>query len=155
MPPCERCAQEAWGPRCQHCALRKVGCSLISMKWRAEKKEGKQRLVSEEEEENSAAPMMELSDGFMEQIEAMAKELRRISGGIQALVEGVGKLGEVMEQLEKVGVEKVEKKVETEPVQKVDKGMKTEILLEEESEDNSEEDKEQDEDKEMDRDKEK
>jgi hypothetical protein len=125
------------------------------MKWRAEKKEGKQRLVSEEEEENSAAPMMELSDGFMEQIEAMAKELRRISGGIQALVEGVGKLGEVMEQLEKVGVEKVEKKVETEPVQKVDKGMKTEILLEEESEDNSEEDKEQDEDKEMDRDKEK
>jgi hypothetical protein len=30
-------------------------------------------LVSEEGEEDLAAPMMELSDGFMEQMEAMAK----------------------------------------------------------------------------------
>jgi hypothetical protein len=63
------------GPRCQRCALRKVGCSLVGMKQRVDKKEGKQRLVLEGGEENLAAPMIELSDGFMEQMEAMAKEL--------------------------------------------------------------------------------
>jgi hypothetical protein len=129
------------------------------MKQRVEKKEGKQRLVLEGGEENSAAPMMELSDGFMEQMEAMAKELKRISGGIWALVEGVRKLTEVMKRSEKVGVEKAEKEVEMEPVQKADKGMETEILSEEESENDSEEEKEEDKvenrDKEMDRDKEK
>jgi hypothetical protein len=96
--------------------LRKVRCSLVGMKWRVEKKEGRQRLVSEDGEENSAAPMMELSDGFIEQMETMAKELRRISGEIWALVEGVGKLADVMEWSERVGVEKVEKEVEMEPV---------------------------------------
>jgi hypothetical protein len=109
-------------------------------------------------EEDLVAPMMELSDGFMQQMEAMAKELRRISGGIWALVEGVGKLAEVMEWSEKVGVKKVEKEVETKFVQKADKGMETEILSEKESKDDSEEEKEEDKvengDKEMDRDKE-
>jgi hypothetical protein len=61
-----------------------------------EKKEGNRRLVSEGREGNSVAPMMELSDGFMEQVEVIAKELRSINGGIWALVEGVGKLTEVL-----------------------------------------------------------
>jgi hypothetical protein len=110
MPPCERCAQAdevcLWkvrGPGCQCCVLRMVGCSLVRMKRRTEKKEGKWRLVLEEGEENLVASIMELSDRFMEQMEAMAKELRRISRGIRALVEGVGKLAEVMERSEKVG----------------------------------------------------
>jgi hypothetical protein len=104
------------------------------------------------------APMMELTDGFMKQMEAMEKELRRIGGGIWALVKGVGKLTEVMEQSEKMGTEKAEKEVETEIIQKVDKGMKMEIFSEKESEDNSEEEKEEDKkgngDKEMDGDEE-
>jgi hypothetical protein len=124
------------------------------MKQRVDEKEGKQRLVSEGGEKDLAAPMMELLDRFMEQMEAMAKELRRISGGIWALAEGVGKLAEVMERLEKVGAEKAENEVETEFVQKADKGTETEILLEEESEDDSKEKKEEDKaengDKEMD-----
>jgi hypothetical protein len=93
------------------------------MKRRIDKKEGQWRLVSEGGEEDLAAPMIKLSDGFMEQMEAMAKELRRISERIRALVEGVGKLAEVTEWLEKVGVEKVEKEVETEFIQKADKGI--------------------------------
>jgi hypothetical protein len=51
-----------------------------------EKKEGKRRMLSEGIEEGSVA-LLEHSDGVMEQVEAMAKELRRISGGIEALVE--------------------------------------------------------------------
>jgi hypothetical protein len=41
-----------------------------------EEKEGKRRLLSEGLEEGSVAPL-ELSDRVMEQVEAMAKELRR------------------------------------------------------------------------------
>jgi 23S rRNA A1618 N6-methylase RlmF len=104
------------------------------MEQRIDKKEGKQRLVLEGGEEDSVAPMIELIDGSMEQMEAMAKELRRISGGIWALVKGVGKLMEVMERLKKMGAEKVEKEVETEIIQKGNKRMETEILSEEESE---------------------
>jgi hypothetical protein len=66
----------------------------------SEKKEGKKRLMSEGLEEGSVAPL-ELSDGVMEQVEAMAKELRKISGGLLALVEGVGKLTEVVAGLGK------------------------------------------------------
>jgi hypothetical protein len=72
------------------CGQRKVGCSLVGLKRKmSEKKEGKRRLLSEGLEEGSVAPL-ELSDGVMEQVEAMAKKLRRISGGIEALVEVVG-----------------------------------------------------------------
>jgi hypothetical protein len=84
----------------------------------SEKKEGKKRMVSEE---GSVAPMMELSDGFMEQVEAIAKELRSISGGIWALVEGVGKLMEAMEGVGKKETRKEDKETETEGVQKTDK----------------------------------
>jgi hypothetical protein len=144
MPPCKRCMKaneaclrKAQGPGCQRCVQRKVGCSLVGMKRRTDKKEGKWRLVSERAEEDLVALMMELSDGFMEQMEAMAKELRRIGGGIWALIEGVGKLTEVMERSEKMGADKVEKEVETEVIQKVDKEMEMEILSEEESEEGS------------------
>jgi hypothetical protein len=53
--------------------------------------------VTEDVEEGLMAPM-ELSDKVMEQIEAMAKELRKISGAIWALIEGVRKLTEVVKE---------------------------------------------------------
>jgi hypothetical protein len=59
---------------------------------------------------------LELSDGVMEQVEAMAKELRWISGGIQALVEGVGRLTEAVIGLRKTEVEKRNREIETEIV---------------------------------------
>jgi hypothetical protein len=127
-PPCDRCVQadeaclqKAQGPGCQCCVQRKVGCSLVRIKQRIEKKEGKQRLVSEGGEENSAAPMMELLDGFMEQMEAMAKELKNISGGIWVLVEGIRRLTEVVEEIGKEEVRKEDKETETEDVQRMDK----------------------------------
>jgi hypothetical protein len=49
-----------------------------------EKKEGKKRMTWEGVEEESVV-LLELSDGVMEQVEAMAKELRKISGEIKAL----------------------------------------------------------------------
>jgi hypothetical protein len=73
-----------------------------------EKKEGKRRLLSEGLEEGSVA-LLEFSDGVIEQVEAIEKELRRISGGILALVEGVGKLTEAVVGLEKKEVERRDK----------------------------------------------
>jgi hypothetical protein len=124
---------------------RKAKCSLVGIKWRVEKKEGKWRLVSEEGEENSAAPTMELSDRFMEQVEAIAKELRNISGGIWALVEGVGRLTEAVEGIGKEEGRKEHKETETEDVRRMDKQMETErkkIDSEEEEESEEEEGKE-------------
>jgi hypothetical protein len=99
---------------------------LVRIKWRIEKKEGKRRLISERGEENSAAPMMELSDGFMEQVEAIVKELRNISGGIWVLVEGIGRLMEVVDKIGKEEVRKEDKEMETEDVQRMDKQIETE-----------------------------
>jgi hypothetical protein len=124
---------------------RKVGCSLVGFKRRVEKKEGKRRLVSEGREENSAAPMMELLDGFMEQVEAIAKELRNISGGIWVLVKGIGKLTEVVEGVGKEGVRKEDKEMETEDVWRMNKQTETERRekdSEEEEESEEEEGKE-------------
>jgi hypothetical protein len=108
-----------------------------------ERKEGKRRLVLEGGQENPAAPMMELSDGFMEQVEAIAKELRNISGGIWALVEGVGKLTEAMEGVGKEEIRKEDKETEMEDVQRMDKQTETERREEDsEEEDESEEEEE-------------
>jgi hypothetical protein len=107
----------------------------------SEKKEGKKRMVSEGLEEGSAAPL-ELSDGVMEQVEAMAKELRNISGGIWALVEGVGKLMKAMEGVGKEGIRKEDKEMETEDVQRMDKQTETE-RREEDSEGEEESEKEE------------
>jgi hypothetical protein len=96
----------------------------------SEKKEGKRRMLSEGLEEGSVA-LLEFSDGVMEQVEAMAKELRKISGGLLALVEGVGKLTEVVTGLEKKEVERKDKETETETVQRVDREVATEIVEEE------------------------
>jgi Asp-tRNA(Asn)/Glu-tRNA(Gln) amidotransferase C subunit len=93
----------------------------VGLKWKTlEKKEGKKRMMSEGLEEGSVAPL-EFSDGVMEQVEAMAKELRNISGGIWALVEGIGKLTEVVEGVGKEGVRKEDKETEMEDVQRMDK----------------------------------
>jgi hypothetical protein len=86
---------------------------------------GKKRMMSEGLEEGSVAPL-EFSDGVMEQVEAMAKELRNISGGIWALVEGIGRLMEVVEEVGKEEVKKEDKEAETEDVQRMDKQTETE-----------------------------
>jgi hypothetical protein len=112
----------------------------------SEKKEGKRRLLLEGLEKGSVAPL-ELSDGVMEQVEAMAKELRRISGGIEVLVEVVGRLTEVVTGLEKKEVEKEDKGTETEIVQRVDWEVEME-LVEEESEGEEEEEEKEDDGKE-------
>jgi hypothetical protein len=91
----------------------------------SEKKEGKKRMMSEGLEEGSVAPL-ELSDGVMEQVKAMVKKLRSISGGIWALVEGIGRLTEVVEGISKKGVRKEDKEMETEDVQRMDKQTETE-----------------------------
>jgi hypothetical protein len=113
---------------------------LVGLKQKiSEKKEGKKRMLSEGLEEGSVAPL-ELSDGVMEQVEAMAKELRKISGGLLALVEGVGKLMEVVVGLGKKEGRKEDKEMETEGVQRMDK--QTEM---EKRDDDSEEEKESEE----------
>jgi hypothetical protein len=143
----EPCLQKVRGPGCQHCGQRKVGCSLVGLKQKtSEKKEGKKRMMSEGLEEGSVAPL-EFSDGVMEQVEAMVKELRSISGGIWALVEGIGRLTEVVEGISKQGVRKEDKETETEDVQRMDKQMemeKREDDSEEEEESEEEEGKEDD-----------
>jgi hypothetical protein len=93
----------------------------------SEKKEGKRRLLSEGLEEGLVAPL-ELSDRVMEQVEAMAKELRRIGGGIKALVEVVGRLMEVVTGLGKKEAERRNEETETETVWKVDWEVATEIV---------------------------
>jgi hypothetical protein len=145
MPPCERCAQadepclrKVQGPGCPRCGQRKVGCSLVGLKWKmSEKKEGKRRMLLEGLEEGSVA-LLELSDGVMEQVEAMAKELRRISAGILALVEGVRKLTEVVIGLGKKEVERKDKETEMKTVWRVHREVVT-MIVEEESESEKEE----------------
>jgi hypothetical protein len=92
-------------------------------------------------EEGSVAPL-ELSDGVMEQVEAMAKELRRISGGIEALVEVVGRLMEVVMGLEKEEVEKEDKGTEMEMVWRMDREVEMEIIEEESVSEEEEKEKE-------------
>jgi hypothetical protein len=106
-----------------------------------EKKEEKKRMVSEADSENVAAPFVELSDSFIEQMELAVKNLGRINEGIWALVDGVKDLVEMMKRKEvsetdgeqeivEVGVqtleelekERVDKKIETEMTEEGDKG---------------------------------
>jgi hypothetical protein len=106
----------------------------------SEKKEGKKRVMLEGLEEGSVAPL-EFSDRVMEQVEAMAKELRNISEGIWALVKGIGRLTEVVEGISKEGVRKEDKETETEDVQRMDKQMEME-KREEDSEEEEESEEE-------------
>jgi hypothetical protein len=70
----------------------------------------------------------------------MAKELRKISGGLLALVEGVRKLTEAVTGLGKKEAEKKDKVTETETVRKVDQEVAMEIV---EGESESEEEEEE------------
>jgi cobalamin biosynthesis protein CobT len=106
----------------------------------SEKKKGKKRMMLEGLQEGSVAPL-ELSDGVIEQVEAMAKELRRMSGGIWALVEGIGRLMEVVEGVGKEGIRKEDKETETEDVQRMNKQTETE-RREEDSEEEEESEEE-------------
>jgi hypothetical protein len=115
---------------------------LVGLKRKiSEKKEGKKRMMSEGLEEGSVAPL-ELSDRVMEQVEVMAKELRKISGGLLVLVEGVGMLMEVVVGLGKKEVRKENKETETEDVQRMDKQTERENR-EEDSEDEEESEEEE------------
>jgi hypothetical protein len=104
-------------------------------------------MVSEGLEEGSVAPL-EFSDGVMEQVEAMAKELRSISGGIWALVEGVGKLTEAVVGLGKKEGRKEDKETETETegVQRMDKQTEMEKREDESKEEEESEEEEEKED---------
>jgi hypothetical protein len=112
----------------------------VGLKRKTSEKEGKKRMLSEGLEEGSVAPL-ELSDGVMEQVEAMAKELRRISGGLLALVEGVGKLTEAVVGLGKKKGRKEDKETKTEDVQRMDK--QTEMERREEGSEEEEESEEE------------
>jgi hypothetical protein len=142
VPPCKRCIkaeeecrQKAQGPGCERCAQQKVGCSVVGLKRKGLEKRVKRR-VTEDADEGPIA-LLELFDGVMEQVEMMAKKLRRISRGIWALVEGIGKLTEVVEGMAKEEVRKVDKVTEMEEVQRVNKQTETE----EKEEDSEEEEK--------------
>jgi hypothetical protein len=113
----------------------------VGLKRKGLKKRVKRR-VMEDVDKGLIAPL-ELSDRVMEQVEVMVKELQKISGGIWALVEGVGRLMEVV--VEKKEVRKVDKEMEMEEVQKMDKQTETEEKeedSEEEEESKEEEEKE-------------
>jgi hypothetical protein len=114
---------------------------LVGLKQKmSEKKEGKKRMMSEGLEEGSVAPL-EFSDGVMEQVEAMAKELRNISRGIWPLVEGIRKLTEVVEGFGKEGIRKEDKEMEIEDIQRMDK--QTEMERREEDSEGEEESEEE------------
>jgi Mg-chelatase subunit ChlI len=107
-----------------------------------EKKKGKKRLVSEGVEEGLVA-LLELLDGAMKQVEMMAKELRKINGGIKVLVEGISRLTEVVEGLGRKEVKKVNKEMEMEDVQRVDKQMEMGKEAEDSEEDEESEEEEE------------
>jgi hypothetical protein len=68
------------------------------------KREGSEKRVEwqvMEDVDEGPIALLELSDRVMEQVEAMAKELRKMSGGIWVLVEGIGRLTEVVEGMGK------------------------------------------------------
>jgi hypothetical protein len=108
-----------------------------------EKKKGKRRMLLEGLEEGSIAPL-KLLDGVIEQVKAMAKELRRITGGIQVLVEVVGRLTEVVTGLEKKEVEKKDKGTEMETVWRMDREVEMEIVEKESESEEEEEEKDDD-----------
>jgi hypothetical protein len=118
-----------------------------------ERKEGKKRMASEVDSENVAALFVELSDGFMEQMELAVSSLNRINEGIWALVDGIKDLVEAMRKKEasemdrdqkivEVGVQTVEEL----EIEKVDKETETELTGEGEKGDKAEK---EDGDKEM------
>jgi hypothetical protein len=123
--------------------------SAVGLKRKGAEQKVEQRTVMEDVEDKLVASL-ELSNGVMEQVEVMAKELGNINQGMWALVAGIRKLTEVVEESGKE-VTKVDKETEMEEVQKVDKQMETEEKEDSEKEEESEEEKEE-EDKEEEKD---
>jgi hypothetical protein len=85
----EECRQKAQGLGCERCAQWKVGCSTVGLKRKGTERKIEWRVIKDTEE--GPVALLELSNRVMEQVEAMAKELKKISGGIWALVEGMRK----------------------------------------------------------------
>jgi hypothetical protein len=113
------------------------------MRWKmVERKERKKRMALEVDLENVAAPFVELSDRFMEQMELAVGSLSRINEEIWALVDGVKDLVKAMRKKEvsemdgdqeivEVGVQIVE-----EPeIEKVDKETEMDLMGEGDIED--------------------
>jgi hypothetical protein len=105
------------------------------------KEGGEERMALEVDSESIAAPFVELSDGFIEQMELAVGNLGRINEGIWALVDGVKDLVEVMRKkevsktdgeqevvevgvqtLEELEIERVDKETETEMTEEGNKG---------------------------------
>jgi hypothetical protein len=125
-PACDSCRkaevdslQKARGPGCERCARRKVKCSLVGERKKERKTEP--GVLTGPNSDGVLAPLVELSDGFMEQIEAMGRKMGETNDGIWVLVRGVGRLTEVVGRLvesrerEKNGERKMESGVQTEP----------------------------------------
>jgi hypothetical protein len=116
------------------------------MRWKmAEKKEKKKRMVSDVDSENVAALFVELSDGFMEQMELAVRNLGRINEGILVLVDGVKDLVEVMKRKEVLEMDREQEIVEVGvqtleelEIERVDKEIEMEIMEEEDKEDEAE-----------------
>jgi hypothetical protein len=68
----------------------------VGLKRKGGERKAEQKVIMEDVEEGLVVSL-ELSDGVMEQVEIIAKELGNINRGIWVLVAGVGKLMEVME----------------------------------------------------------
>jgi hypothetical protein len=66
-----------------------MGCSAVGMKRKTESKGAEQRLAWELGSNNMAAPLVELSDGFMEQMELAIESLAKMNEWIWMLVSGV------------------------------------------------------------------
>jgi hypothetical protein len=111
----------------------------VGLKRKGSEKRAERRITEDVDE--GPIVLLKLSDGVMEQVEVTAKELRRISRGIWALVEGIGKLREMVEGLGKEEVRKVDKVMEMEEVQRVNKQMETEEKEEDSKEEEESEEK--------------
>ena len=140
-PPCERCVKaeaeclkKATGPGCKRCAERKVGCSLVGLRRKVEKKaeraEERRRVLLEPEADN-----IPLSLELVELVSQIATNMDLM----ERLVMGVDRIGKGLELVaEKLGEKKEEKK------KRKDTGMQTEEMSEsEETETESETDGEE------------
>ena len=108
------CLKKTKGPGCKRCAERKVGCSLVGLQRKVERKEERRRVLSEPEADN--VPMsLELVE-LVSQIAASMDLMER-------LVMGVDRIGKGLEVI----AERMEKKKE-----KKDAEMQTEELTEDE-----------------------
>ena len=92
MPPCCQCEGmgvicygKTCGPRCWRCSQQKIGCSMVE----ARKKKGKEmEVIKVKRSRKGNRVEMGETDRWMEAMEAMVTEMRRIVDGVEALVAG-------------------------------------------------------------------